>query len=163
VVEVPLEVSGEASLEAFPDELELELPSGKAELVAEDSDALDIVVKLPTDFEVAGRDVAELTVAADLVETVALVATRVPALVAALETAADVAAITEVVVELPVPADTITKSTQLSYVCLAPVPNQNHWSTHSPAVLQSLAARLVGMVTAKLVLFAGSTLRFSSA
>lgn len=124
----------------------------------------------------AVAELSELITAADVLEAKELVAAAEVAVadvaaaeVAAAEVAAaDVADMTEVVVPLPapallLPAETITKSTQLSYVCLAAVPNQNHCSTHSPATLQSLAARLVGMVTAKLVLFAGRTLSFSSA
>ena len=163
------ELSDEVSEEELSsDDVELLEPDDSSELLPEGCDDAGIVVKPATELDaalaelaVAVTELAELTAAADVLEATALVA-------AAEVAAADVADKTEVVVPLPapalpLPAETMTKSTQLSYVCLAAVPNQNHCSTHSPATLQSLAARLVGMVTAKLVLFAGRTLSFSSA
>lgn len=139
------------------DELEPEELEEPSELLfPEDSDVLGVVENPPMALDVAVTELGVLMAAAEVLGAKELVA------------AAEVAETIDVDVPLPAPtllllADTMTKSTQLSYVCFAAVPNQNHCSTHSPASLQSLAARLVGMVTAKFVLFAGRTLSFSSA
>lgn len=153
------ELSEEELSEEEPSSVELELEEldESPELLPKDPDVLGVAVELAIELDAAVTEPAVLTAAADVPEAKVLVAATT-----------DEPEMTEVVVPLPAPAppllaDTMTKSTQLSYVCFAAVPNQNHCSTHSPATLQSLAARSVGIVTAKLVLLAGRTLSFSSA
>jgi hypothetical protein len=152
------ELSSEELSEEEPSSVEPELEEldESPELLPKDPDVPGVVVELAIELDAAVTELSVLTAAADVLEAKAPVV------------ATDEAEVTEVVVPLPAPAppllaDTMTKSTQLSYVCFAAVPNQNHCSTHSPATLQSLAARSVGIVTAKLVLLAGRTLSFSSA
>jgi hypothetical protein len=150
-------VGADDSSELSSEELELEeleLEELELEELDEPADEVELATGLEmTDIEGMAVALGGLSATLDALEAEAPVA---------------VAEITEVEVPLPTPtlpllADTITKSTQLSYVCFALVPNQNHCSTHSPGTLQSFAARLVGMVTAKAVLLAGRTLSFSSA